>query len=222
MTVSSEPSGDAIDPIWARSAALAGGFRAALSALSEPGRIIQTAPLAAHPIPGVSDAAANLLLILSDADAPWWLAPRLATPETARRLTFETGVSGADDPRAAAFLVGAWADLAAGPVDAAAIGDPEYPDRGTTLIVEATSIASERAAAGEIIAGEQGASARLSGPGLARPCRVALDLGGGRDSADFWRWMVANTARFPLGLDVFVCAGDQLLGLPRSLTVAPE
>lgn len=196
-----------------RSAALALAFRAALSALSGPGRAQTMPPLRGADAPPLSPAAASLLVVLSDADAPWWLGPSLRDGDAARRLAFQTGAASAPSPAQAAFLVGAWADLAEPAASSAQIGDPEYPDRGATLIVEAAAL-PEAGASGA-------ATARLAGPGLQAPRIAAVDLGSIEAGRDFWRWMAANTARFPLGLDVFVCAGDRILGLPRSLKVEP-
>lgn len=207
------------DPTRRRSAALARAFRTALAALSGPGAAHRMPTLDEGPIAPLSPAATSLLLVLSDADAPCWLAPALQTEDAARRLAFATGAATAATPETAAFLVGAWAELTAEVAARAPIGDPEYPDRGATLVIEAAGLPD--AAAPAVAANSGAAAARLSGPGLAAPRVAAVDLGAAEVSAEFWRWMAMNTARFPLGLDVFVCAGDRLLGLPRSLRIEP-
>ncbi len=183
-------------------------FRAALAALAEPGRIAAMPPLAgaaARADRGLSSAAWSLLILLSDADAPWRLAEALATPERVSALAFETASRPAERAADAAFFCGPWAALSREALPEARVGDPYYPDRGATLIVEATAL-------------EGGPDrARISGPGLAAPREIGLG-GVGRD---FWPWMRQNAQRYPVGMDVFVTAGDRVVGLPRSLTATP-
>jgi alpha-D-ribose 1-methylphosphonate 5-triphosphate synthase subunit PhnH len=166
-------------------------FRAAMTAMARPGRIV-TIGGAAAPAP-VSVAAATLLLTLCDPETPVWIAPSHDSPDLRDWLAFHTGapLTGARDCR---FALGDWAGLC--PIDRFATGTPEYPDRSATLIVEVARLANEGAV--------------LSGPGIEGTTRLTLP-----EPAAFAR----NAGLFPLGLDVFLTAGTQLAALPRSTRI---
>jgi alpha-D-ribose 1-methylphosphonate 5-triphosphate synthase subunit PhnH len=166
-------------------------FRAALTALSQPGRI-EALTGAAPPAP-LSVAAGTLLLVLADATTGLYLAPSHDGAMLRDWITFHTGAR-LVGPGAATLALGDWAGLQ--PLDRFAIGLPDYPDRSATLIVEMPAL--------------QPAGARLTGPGISGAAHLNLP-----DVAAFQ----ANRALFPLGFDVFLTAGDQVAGLPRSTKV---
>ena len=141
--------------------------------------------------PGLSPAAAATLLTLADGDAPVHLAGSARTAEG--WLAFQTGAPLVGKPDCA-FAVGPWADLA--PLDPYAIGTPDYPDRSATLIVEMAELTTD--------------GPTLTGPGIADTARLSLP------DPDALR---ANAARFPLGLDLILCAGDRIAALPRSTRI---
>ena len=171
--------------------ASAHAFRAALTALSQPGQILSVAG-AAPPAP-VSVAAGVLLLTLVDGTTPVHLAGGYDCAALRDWLTFHTGAP-LVAPEAASFALGTWADLQ--PVGRFAQGLPDYPDRSCTLIVEMAALSNT--------------GARLTGPGIADHARLNLP-----EVAAFQ----ANRARFPLGFDAFFTAADQIAGLPRSTHV---
>ena len=82
------------------------------------------------------------------------------------------------------------------PVRRFAIGQPDYPDRSATLIVEMGHLAAE--------------GPRLTGPGIKGAAHLSLP-----ETAAF----AANRALFPLGFDCLFTAGTQVAGLPRSTKV---
>ena len=169
-------------------------FRAALEALSRPGT---PRPLALGGAPApLSPAAAGLIWTVSDSDAPLWVAPSRQSIEIEQFIRFRTGAAPMAAPQGAAFFIGRWEELAESPMS---LGSPEYPDRSTTLIVEVDGF-------------DNGPAAHLSGPGLAHP--AALPVAGVDDR--FWPFVERNAALFPLGVDMFLCANDQIVGLPRS------
>lgn len=165
-------------------------FRAAMTAMARPGDITQiTGGTAPAPC---STAAATLLLTLCDRETPIHLAGNHATQDMQDWISFHIGapiVPAAD----AMFALGAWdaLDLTQMP-----IGTPEYPDRAATVIVDMEDV--------------QASGARLTGPGIKETAALNLP-----DIAPFQR----NNALFPLGLDFYFCAGDQLAALPRSTKV---
>lgn len=166
-------------------------FRAALDALSRPGRITRIEG-AAPPAP-LSPAAGSLLLMLADATTPIWLAPSHDGPELRDWITFHTSAPFCG-PEAAHFALGTWAALQ--PVSRFCIGLPDYPDRSATLLVEMDVLVHE--------------GASLTGPGIDGEARLFVpDIQAFR----------ANHALFPLGFDTFLTAGSEIAGLPRSTKV---
>lgn len=166
-------------------------FRAALEALSRPGRI-ETVTGATPPAP-LSVAAGVLVLTLCDPTTPVHLAGAHDCAALRDWITFHTGAPlvGA---AAAQFAIGTWAALA--PVNRFAAGQPDYPDRSATLIVEMEHLTPH--------------GARLSGPGIKTIAHLSLP-----ETAAF----AANRALFPLGFDTFLTSGACLAGLPRSTRV---
>ncbi len=169
-------------------------FRAVLDAMSRPGRIHRLPALPEAPAP-LNPAAAAVLLTLVDADTPVWLDQ----PEAADWLRFHAGCPVAAEPGAVPFA------LAAGAMPALASlcqGSEEEPHLAATLLVQ---VAALRAGQGW----------RLAGPGIEHEHRLeVVGL-----PADFLAQWAANQARFPRGVDLVLCAGDQLACLPRSVQI---
>ncbi|WP_323042342.1 phosphonate C-P lyase system protein PhnH [Gemmobacter sp.] len=166
-------------------------FRALLEAMARPGRIHAVAG-AAPPAP-LSVAAGVALLTLTDSTTPVYLAGAADCDGLRGWIAFHTGAPlvGAG---LAQFAVGTWADLL--PVTRFRIGEPAWPDRSATLIVETDRLEPQ--------------GARLTGPGIATEARLTLP-----ETAAFQ----ANRALFPLGFDVILTCGDRLAALPRSTRV---
>ncbi|MEO1329874.1 MAG: phosphonate C-P lyase system protein PhnH [Pseudomonadota bacterium] len=182
-------------------------FRTILGALARPGRIERFVDPIAAPAP-LSEAAAQVLTNLSDADARLWLGPSRNTPDVAGFLRFQTGAAPIATPDLAAFVCGTWSEIAGDALAALPVGTPEYPDRSATLAIEVDALSNEPIA---------GSGAVLRGPGVDGAAR--LWVGGATN--EFWAWAQENAARFPLGLDVIFTAGDRIAGLPRSTIVEP-
>jgi alpha-D-ribose 1-methylphosphonate 5-triphosphate synthase subunit PhnH len=83
---------------------------------------------------------------------------------------------------------------------AAPVGSHAAPDLGATIMIGCTF--------------GRGSCLRLSGPGIPGVCEVLVD--GLPD--DLWDLRV-TMAHAPLGWDIFLVAGDAVLGLPRTTTV---
>jgi alpha-D-ribose 1-methylphosphonate 5-triphosphate synthase subunit PhnH len=166
-------------------------FRAAMSAMARPGRIERLA--GARPPAPLSVAAGTLILTLCDPETPVHLAGAHDTAEVRGWIAFHTGapVIGRAE---AAFAVGTWEGLA--PLDGYRIGEAEYPDRSATLIVEVAALTAE--------------GATLTGPGIRDTAHLSLP-----ETEAFRR----NARLFPLGLDVFLTAGDCVAALPRTTKV---
>jgi len=167
------------------------GFRAVLEAMSRPGRVQRIAPPPEVP-PGLSPAAAAVLLTLVDSATPLRLA---AGADAAAWVRFHCGcplVTGG-----AAFVL----DPGAALLDLDA-GTEEEPERGATLILEVASL-------------DEGTGWRLTGPGIRDSHRLRV---GGAPSGFVADWM-RNRARFPRGVDAILCAGTQVAALPRTVAI---
>ena len=190
--------GGLADPVFDAQAV----FRAVMNAMARPGSA-QALPLAAEAPPPLQPAAAAIALALLEADTSLWLDPALAAvPEVGAWLRFHTGTALAAAPGDAGFaLIADPAGLP--PLAAFAQGDPDYPDRSATLILQLDAL-------------EGGLPLILSGPGLAAPARIApRPL-----PADMAGRCAANRDRFPLGVDILLAAGTAVAALPRSTSVA--
>lgn len=178
-------------------------FRVALQALSHPGRVLDVPAVAELPRHG-QGAAALLLLALLDSDCTLWLSPSLADTDAATWLRFHTGCQRVSAPGQARFL---W--VSAGDAMPALrtlnLGTDEYPDQSATCVIEAGGLANAGASAWQ-----------LQGPGIARV--QPLDAAGLPDAFEA-QWN-ENQAAFPRGVDVFLTAGTQVAGLPRTTRVS--
>lgn len=166
-------------------------FRAVLEAMARPGTI--------HPVEGaappapLSVAAGVALLTLTDPTTPLHLAGAADCQPVRDWVAFHIGAPlvAAED---AAFALGTWAALQ--PVTRFKIGQPDYPDRSATLIVEMDRLTNHGPA--------------LTGPGIALANWLSLP-----ETAAFH----ANRALFPLGFDCIFTFGNRLAALPRSTRV---
>jgi alpha-D-ribose 1-methylphosphonate 5-triphosphate synthase subunit PhnH len=171
-------------------------FRAILNALAMPGTLHSLT--GAQPPAPLSIAAGTALLTLCDATTPLHLAGPADCQPVRDWVAFHIGA-----PLVAAthaqFALGRWPDLHTPdlhPVDRFAIGQPDYPDRAATLIVEMDALTPT--------------GPTLSGPGIETTTQLSLP-----EVAAFQ----ANRALFPLGFDCLFTTGSTIAGLPRSIQV---
>lgn len=173
-------------------------FRLILEAMSRPGRLTElTCPL--EPPQPFGPATAATALTLFDGDTRIWIDAAGRSEEVAAFLRFHCGCPLTDRPAEADFAI-----CLAWPEDFGrfAQGEPEYPDRSTTVIVQVDRLDSD----GGLV---------LSGPGIADRERLGIAPLPGDFAA---RWSV-NRAGFPLGIDLILTADRTFCGLPRSLTI---
>lgn len=177
-----------------------GAFRAVLAALSEPGLACDLGDAIAPPA-GLEAATAVALLTLADYETPIWLPAPLRDGPAGAWLRFHCGAALVDAPSRAAFAV----------IDGAAVepklsafnaGDDQFPDRSTTVLVQCAGLAG-------------GDAVTLEGPGISS--RRSIAPTGLRP--DFWAEVADNAALYPLGVDLLLVHGAQVLGLPRSTQI---
>ena len=172
-------------------------FRSVLTALSEPGRPV--AIVVELPDLGLAPSAAAAILALADIDTPVWLSP--SVHDLRAYLRFHTGAPVADDPANATFAVAAnLAELP--PLGRFNAGTAISPETSATVLVVVDDFTS-------------GMSAELTGPGIATSVGLAP---AGFDAAR-WAEVVANHERFPRGIDLLLCCGHEIVGLPRSTRI---
>jgi alpha-D-ribose 1-methylphosphonate 5-triphosphate synthase subunit PhnH len=189
------------DPVIAAQA----HFRALLDAMACPGRIVALiGELPAPPVP-LAPAAFALALALVDHETPVWLGPALRGEPITASLRFHCGCRIVAERDRAAFAFATADGL--GDLEGFAQGEPDYPDRSTTVILQVGSLH------------EGGAGAvRLTGPGIpSAHLLLAADL-----PATFWLALQAGRCRFPLGIDLVLVAGDRIAAIPRSTNVEPS
>jgi len=174
-------------------------FRATLQAFAHPGRIEALAADCGVP-DGLSPAMTALLLTLADSDTPVWLPADMAASAGAF-LRFHCGCPLVDDVGAAQFVC-VPARHAMPALRRCAQGDPAFPDRSATLIVEVASL-------------DEGSTLTLRGPGI--ETTRTLRVGGLPE--EFRRQWQANHAGFPLGVDLLLTAGQRICALPRTTLV---
>jgi alpha-D-ribose 1-methylphosphonate 5-triphosphate synthase subunit PhnH len=171
-----------------------GCFRRILKAMSEPGTIVTLDPdIAAPPL---MPAAAAVLLTMVDSEVQLWLDDALAP--SWEWLVFHAGAGRVEQPGEAAFLCATTLP----PLSALKTGSDAAPEDGATVLLQVAALT--------------GGPQRLAyGPGLAAP-RVIAPQG---LPADFDAQWQGNHALFPRGVDLLLCAGNDLCALPRSLRI---
>lgn len=179
-------------------------FRKIMHALATPGRTMTLKADLQAPDP-LNLAATAALLALCDFETMLWLSPSLARQGTiGEYLGFHTGTRLASDPASASFAL---IDLAQDPLDIGcfAKGTPEYPDRSTTVVLLCSSLTGPDAIG-------------FMGPGIAGRTR----LGFSPMPADFRTQWDDNRQSFPLGVDLILTCGSELMALPRSARALQE
>lgn len=184
-------------------------FRAALQALSHPGRVIALPHDAQTPSRGHA-ASAALLLALLDPDCTLWLSPSLAGSDAAGWLRFHTGCVLVDAPENAQFAWVAQGDECP-PLGSFAHGSDAYPDQSATCVLDVAALTE---------GGEDNAQGwTLRGPGIQHSTRIEVDGLPHPGASDFTAQWAANHAGFPRGIDLFLAAPQQIVGLPRTTRI---
>ncbi len=180
-------------------------FRAALEALSYPGRKVPLAvtfeaPEAAHA------SSSGLLLALLEPGSLLWLSPSLVNTSAATWIVFHTDCKITPHQHEADFAwIKNWDELP--PLESFALGTDEYPDHSTTCVIDLAEPSSPSASA---------PSLTLMGPGIAHTSRLDQLSATSAQAADFVTQWAQNHSCFPRGVDVFFATSTSLIGLPRT------
>lgn len=172
-------------------------FRSCLSAQSYVGQPQTVLPDFSCPT-AIMPATAAMALTLLDFETP--VAMLGFPPAVVDWIVFHTQAPVV--PMAQASFVLVSQDTPLPDMAACHLGNDLYPEQGATIIKE-------------VINFSDGEPLLLSGPGLLEPLTLRLPLA----DNGFVRQRMANYLRFPSGVDLFFCSGQQLLALPRSTKV---
>lgn len=183
------------DPVFGSQAV----FRRLMDAMASPGSIVDLGDAILPPTP-LSPAAGAILAALADYDTPVWFEASNMS-DAAAWLAFHTGAKASAEAVDATFAV-----LVPGSAAARwsrfAVGTPSYPDRSATLLLPVEDLRT-------------GPSFELKGPGIETAVRIAPSgLPNGFAGA-----MTENRARFPLGFDLLLVCGREVLALPRTTRI---
>lgn len=190
-------NGGFADPVFGAQSA----FRALMDAFANPG-VVQRLPSSDAPA-SISPGLAAVALTMLDHDTQVWLDPALMVDESlASWLRFQTGAPLTSEPTVVQFALASSADLLP-PLQNFALGTQEYPDRSTTVVLAVQSLT-------------QGAPLTLRGPGIKAEQTIApVGL-----PADFLSQWQDNREFFPRGIDLLLVAGDEVVGLPRTVRIS--
>ena len=178
-------------------------FRRLLKAMSEPGTQVELDRC--HGFGTMMPATSQVLLAMADNSTPLWLSQSFLQDNAAtKNIHFHTGASTNATPDNASFAAIALTDMPTIKLDELVfnVGNEEYPDRSTTLVIETDSLSS-------------GQQFKLTGPGIKDERRIQL----GELSSEVKNTLLAQGEAFPLGLDLIFVSGEQVVAIPRSTSV---
>jgi alpha-D-ribose 1-methylphosphonate 5-triphosphate synthase subunit PhnH len=192
-TIAELPAGFADKVLSAQST-----FRSVMEAMARPGSVQRVTTSVGTPPPMMRGVAA-IALTLFDHDTPIWLDEKMSeTMDVARWLKFHSGAPIIADSSICYFAL--IADAGALPeLDRFALGNNEYPDRSTTLILQVASLA-------------QGPAYELRGPGIDGSAVLNATFG----PQDLFNRLAINASLFPRGIDVVLVADDAIVAIPRT------
>ena len=175
-------------------------FRSLMDAFAHPALARPLVPRA--PAWGsMSAEVVTLLLTLCDQDTPIWLDDPFACDENLRaNIAFHCASPIVSDAGAASFAFVAEADRI-GDLARFAQGEPDFPDRSTTVIVQAQGL--------------QPGPSLFEGPGI----RSMRGFGFANAEIDFAAAWRSNRRSFPMGVDLVVVSEGKVAALPRSLRI---
>jgi len=176
-------------------------FRAALHAMSYPGRILEAGFDLEPPSP-LHKATAALALALFDFETPVWLDRTGATEDVRAFLKFHCGCPIVEDPAAAQFAIVTDAETMPS-LDRFNAGTDEAPETAAMVILQVS----------RFIANSEGLT--LTGPGIEKDLMVLID----GVPRSVWTTRKAIVANFPRGIDLFLTEAHRLIGLPRTTRI---
>lgn len=172
-------------------------FRGVLEAMSRPGKIVSVGKQDKKP-DVLQSATVAVALCLFDHDTQIWMGEGIAEIEVFDFLKFNCGCPVTTSGMVADFAI-ACAKNSLPDVSQFKQGSDDFPDRSTTLVVQAPDL-------------ETGPAVTLTGPGIKH--ESVLTIAGISDY--FWQKRREQNALFPRGVDILFTSGDRVVALPRS------
>lgn len=174
-------------------------FRKILKAMAHPGRSIGIGVDLQAPKP-FQQATAAICLALLDFETPLW-ADLSAASDAVHWLKFHCGCPWVSSPSAAAFaFISSGNSLPS--IEQFSVGRDEYPEKSATLIIQVENFVS-------------GETRCLRGPGIETVERLSVQ----GLSKEFWPFWRINHDLFPLGVDVLLTSGRDMVALPRTTEI---
>lgn len=173
-------------------------FRQVALAMSEPGTRVQVPEVMATCT--VSAAAMAVLLTLTSHDTPLFIDPSFDNEALMQQLKLHTNPPLVTRPEAARFALLNGRESACDPA-AFFCGTDEIPESSATLIVDVEQLTSFH----ELM---------LMGPGISTYRVISPILPIALED-----YLCSRPHAFPLGIDVIVTSGDELIAIPRTTQV---
>ncbi|MDP4302088.1 phosphonate C-P lyase system protein PhnH [Leptothrix discophora] len=211
-----------IDPVHGTQAV----YRRVLDAMARPGRVARLpAGLFVHPsrpsLP-LGSACAALLLTLCDSETTLWWSPGPRLPQLHAWARFHAGVRWVERVEDAEFVGLRGAALTPALWSRLRTGSDTAPQGSATLLVEVDLLkglaadASDRDDAADAADGvdplRDDVRLRLEGPGI----ETAHELRVAGIPRETWLARIAAQPDYPRGVDLLLCCGSRVVGLPRS------
>ena len=171
-------------------------FRQILDAMAHPGRVIGLTVDLQAPRP-FQQATAAIGLTVLDFETPLW-TDATEDSEAVRWLRFHCGCPWVSSPSGAAFAFISHGN-ALPSLERFSIGKDDYPEKSATLIIQVANFTG-------------GETRNLRGPGIESVERLSVQ----GLSEDFWPFWRINHGLFPLGVDVLLTSGRNVVALPRT------
>jgi alpha-D-ribose 1-methylphosphonate 5-triphosphate synthase subunit PhnH len=167
--------------------------------MSHPGRLFSLDMSFQVPTP-LHPASAAVALALLDFETPLWtdLPP---DSEAVEWIRFHCGCPVGEEPAGGKFAL-ITGDPNQTPLGRFFPGTDECPGDSATLIIQTQTLV-------------EGRGRRLTGPGIQK--ENYLSVGGVPE--EFWQAWKVNHSGYPLGVDVILTAGRELVALPRTTRV---
>lgn len=176
-------------------------FHAVMHAVANPSRVYALARAATPPQP-LTPELGVIAATLLDHDATVWCDRAIvADADATAWLTFQTGAPQVDSSASAQFALVTDASLLP-PLAEFSQGQPEFPDRSTTVVLAVKSF-------------ESGQGLVLKGPGINGEREIHID-GLPQDFVTQWR---DNGVQYPLGVDLVLVCDGAVIAFPRTTRI---
>lgn len=178
-------------------------FRTLLTAMSEPGRVLEIQ--GAQNLASLDASGFAICQTLLDSDTSVWLGEAFEHPFIADNLRFHCGACLSPVPQQADFILSTMDSLP--DLMSLRCGDAEYPDQSTTLFIQVAQLEAKVLHSSTVLA--------LKGPGIADQHLLSVAL----MSNMLLDYLIERPHEFPLGLDLVLFCENRIAAIPRTTHV---